>query len=122
MRGSGKMQASVAPESEGAAHACPACGKAVDSLRAGHVAILGERFVYFCDQRCKKELIAQSSGLRPSEVATAEPPPVSSMPVSEERSAGPSATGGAREVVARALAAAAPAPAAREAPDDEPPT
>lgn len=38
---------------ERAAHHCPACGKAVDPLRAGQVAILGGTFSYFCDLQCK---------------------------------------------------------------------
>ncbi|NOU28757.1 MAG: hypothetical protein HOO96_12700, partial [Polyangiaceae bacterium] len=38
---------------ERAEHHCPACGKAVDPLRAGQVAILGGTFSYFCDLQCK---------------------------------------------------------------------
>lgn len=38
---------------ERAQHHCPACGKAVDPLRAGQVAILGGTFSYFCDLQCK---------------------------------------------------------------------
>jgi cation transport ATPase len=79
------MQAIRAPESEANGHSCPACGKAVDSLRAGHVAVLEDRFLYFCDEHCKRDLVAQSSGTLPSSVATAEPPPVASSPISRER-------------------------------------
>jgi cation transport ATPase len=59
-------------------HKCPACGKDVDSLRAGHVAILGDQFQYFCDEWCKRDLIASTSSPLPSEVTTAIPPPVTS--------------------------------------------
>ena len=38
---------------------CPACAKAVDPLRAGHVAIFGERFFYFCDIGCRERLAPQ---------------------------------------------------------------
>lgn len=32
---------------------CPACGKAVDKLRAGSVAVYETEMVYYCDSRCK---------------------------------------------------------------------
>jgi P-type Cu+ transporter len=35
---------------------CPACEKTVDPLRAGHVAIFGDRFFYFCDVSCRESL------------------------------------------------------------------
>ena len=35
---------------------CPACARDVDPLRAGHVAIFGERFYYFCDRSCRDRL------------------------------------------------------------------
>ena len=35
-------------------HVCPACGKPVDPLRAGHVAIVDGRFAYYCDAVCKR--------------------------------------------------------------------
>jgi cation transport ATPase len=55
---------------------CPGCGGPVDPLRAGHVAILGGRFRYFCRPDCK-QLYLQAQG-RPAEedVATARPPEV----------------------------------------------
>jgi hypothetical protein len=33
---------------------CPGCGKGVDPLRAGHVAILEGRFRYFCRPECSR--------------------------------------------------------------------
>jgi P-type Cu+ transporter len=78
-------QGSETPASATQGHKCPACGRGVDSLRAGHVAIMEGRFLYFCDEHCKRELVAQASGPMPSEVATVEPPPVASMPISRER-------------------------------------
>ena len=68
---------SAPPQSSGAI--CPGCGLAVDPLRAGHVAILGGRFVYYCDASCKQAhsaLRAPLSTLSPDEIVTAEPPPV----------------------------------------------
>ena len=59
---------------------CPACGKAVDSLRAGHVAMLETGFAYFCDLACKKKW---AEGIRSSlEGVTAEPPSVTARPAS----------------------------------------
>jgi YHS domain-containing protein len=76
------------PATDASTHVCPACGSRVDSLRAGHVAILDGQFQYFCDERCKRELYLQSSGAvpLPSEVETREPPPVASVPSSATRS------------------------------------
>ncbi len=71
-----------------AAYRCPACDAAVDPLRAGRVALLGVRFLYFCDQRCKTAYFAdpaRSSGpVISTEIATAEPPPVALAPVIAE--------------------------------------
>src|SRR5580658_5881381 len=86
------LQASGALASGREGHKCPACGKAVDSLRAGYVAIQGGRFQYFCDEQCKHELIAQSSGPLPSEVVTLEPPPVFDSVVPEAESSVPLAS------------------------------
>jgi Cu+-exporting ATPase len=61
---------------------CPACGKDVDTLRAGHVAILDGQFHYFCDELCKRDLIASTSSTLPSDVTTAVPPPVAPASVS----------------------------------------
>jgi cation transport ATPase len=65
---------SAAPSS---AAFCPACGKPIDPLRAGQVAILEGRFAYFCDRECKQGFMSgRRSGLQ--DAATAEPPPVRS--------------------------------------------
>src|SRR5579862_9755407 len=58
---------------------CPGCGKPVDTLRAGHVAILSGRFHYFCDLACKQSFAstrAPASTFAPHELETQEPPPV----------------------------------------------
>lgn len=52
---------------------CPACGKAVDPLRAGPVAIVGGTFHHFCNSACKSRFYEARSA---SEAATADPPPV----------------------------------------------
>src|SRR4051794_26425380 len=75
-------RASGAPASERAATAiCPGCGKGVDPLRAGHVAILDGAFAYFCNAQCKLERFrGVASTLSPDEIATMEPPPVVIVP------------------------------------------
>jgi P-type Cu+ transporter len=78
------LRASGATVSERIGHKCPACGNAVDSLRAGHVAIHDGRFQYFCNEQCKRELVAQSSGPVPSQVVTIEPPPIFNPMTAEE--------------------------------------
>jgi Cu+-exporting ATPase len=73
------------PRSEsGRAPQCPACGKSVDPLRAGHVAILGDEFHYYCDDVCKRNHVR---GLRSGvvEAPTADPPPVVAVPISAPR-------------------------------------
>jgi P-type Cu+ transporter len=56
---------------------CGGCGRPVDALRAGSVAILGGRFVYYCGQACKVDhLNAIAGSIMGDDVATAEPPPV----------------------------------------------
>ncbi len=37
--------------------ACPGCGRLVDPLRAGHVAIFHDRFQYFCDWSCRQDYL-----------------------------------------------------------------
>jgi len=37
--------------------ACPGCGKLVDPLRAGHVAIFHEKFHFFCDWSCRQDYL-----------------------------------------------------------------
>jgi cation transport ATPase/YHS domain-containing protein len=60
--------------------ACPACGKPVDTLRAGHVAILDGEFRYFCDEACKRSHLVAPDRPAPSHVETAEPPRVAPAP------------------------------------------
>jgi cation transport ATPase len=55
---------------------CPSCGKPVDTLRAGAVAILDGGFRYFCDAACKRAYVQLGSGALPSQTVTADPPPV----------------------------------------------
>lgn len=76
-RGSGDGDSPYAPMS--ATTACPACGKAVDPLRAGHVAILEAGFQYFCDEACKRAFVVMGRGPLPSQVETAEPPRVAAV-------------------------------------------
>lgn len=42
--------------------ACAGCAKQIDPLRAGHVAVFGERFYYFCDVTCRDLLIPRGDG------------------------------------------------------------
>lgn len=64
---------------------CPACGSAVDPLRAGEVAIIGGKFLYFCDKGCKADYFAAiASSVVRDDVVTAEPPAVSVRAVSVE--------------------------------------
>lgn len=58
---------------------CAACGRALDPLRAGQVAIVGGRFVYFCDRDCKQRYGSDRPSL---EGQTLEPPPVAAVTVS----------------------------------------
>ncbi len=55
---------------------CPGCGKALDPLRAGHVAILDGGFRYFCGAECKATYVDVSSKRLTLEALTAEPPVV----------------------------------------------
>ncbi len=62
---------------------CPACGREIDPLRAGQVAFVGGRFVYFRDQAHKLQWLASISTTARDDVATAEPPPVAITHVEE---------------------------------------
>ncbi|WP_394823423.1 HAD-IC family P-type ATPase [Pendulispora albinea] len=64
------------PSPASATHACPACGKKVDPLRAGEVAILEGQFFYFCDRNCKREYVSSAGSMSSLQRFTAEPPPV----------------------------------------------
>ena len=70
---SGPVPASV----DSGVGACPGCGHDVDPLRAGHVAIFGERFFYFCGATCKVAYFQAAGRPEPEHVLTERPPPVS---------------------------------------------
>lgn len=56
---------------------CPGCGKAIDPLRAGHVAIVDGAFRYFCSRECKDGwATGESSRKQALEAETREPPRV----------------------------------------------
>lgn len=55
---------------------CPGCGKAIDPLRAGHVAILDGGFRYFCGAECKSLFVDVSSRRASLDAMTADPPAV----------------------------------------------
>lgn len=65
----------MTPQSGQPSAPCPACGTPVDKLRAGHVALLGEGFCYFCDLACKERYLSGDHALLLSE-PTAAPPAV----------------------------------------------
>ena len=49
--------------------ACPGCGKLVDPLRAGHVAIFHDKFHFFCDWSCRQDYLAhEPEGHAPASV------------------------------------------------------
>ncbi len=56
--------------------ACLGCGKPVDRLRAGHVAIIDGKFVYFCNVACKLAFHEGRRSLMPDDVETMVPPRV----------------------------------------------
>lgn len=67
-------------------HTCPGCGGDVDPLRAGHVAILGGRFRYFCNADCKQRYLQDQGRPPEEEVATARPPDVELvLPIAESQ-------------------------------------
>ncbi len=55
---------------------CPGCGKAIDPLRAGQVAILEGSFRYFCGPECKMAFVDVASKRPSLEALTADPGPV----------------------------------------------
>jgi P-type Cu+ transporter len=89
-------RSSSAPRSS--ASLCPGCGKAVDPLRAGHVAILEGGFRYFCGADCKTSFVEVSSKRGVLEAATAEPPVVA------KSTARPKLSASEREEEARSIA------------------
>jgi cation transport ATPase len=75
---------------------CPGCGQRVDPLRAGHVAIRGEVFQYFCRLTCKEDYLRALGELGHGDAPTARPPAVfldESPPPSPPPSTGPAAEG-----------------------------
>jgi len=62
-----------APES---ASRCPGCGKVVDPLRAGHVAIYDGIFLYYCDAGCKAAHLRTIATHIGDDVPTLDPPAV----------------------------------------------
>lgn len=66
---------------------CPACQRPVDTLRAGHVAILDGAFRYFCAAPCKDAYVDAASKRAALDALTAEPPAVA-LVLDELRGAG----------------------------------
>lgn len=81
------VESAFAKSSSDSVRVCPACGKPVDPLRAGHVAIVGEQFRYYCGAECKVTHVTSTRSVPQSDVESAEPPPVASQeqPSSRER-------------------------------------
>ena len=93
-----------APESERApaSSVCLGCSRAVDPLRAGHVAVLGGRFRYFCRSECKQAYLAAVGRPQEEEVATIRPPEVTpSFPARSRLCAGRCPPVGDRRTVGR---------------------
>src|SRR5579883_1704661 len=53
---------------------CPGCGRGVDPLRAGHVAVLEGQFSYFCEAECKATYLSAQGGQLDEPVRTLAPP------------------------------------------------
>jgi hypothetical protein len=64
------------------AHACPACGRGIDPLRAGEVAFVDGHFLYFCDRSHKTQWLA-THGAGVSHDVTADPPAVEPVETAE---------------------------------------
>jgi hypothetical protein len=72
-----RFPGSQAPGSvDSSASPCPGCGATVDALRAGHVAIFGGRFRYFCRAECKQAYLHAHGRPLEEHVVTARPPDV----------------------------------------------
>jgi Cu+-exporting ATPase len=69
-------EASSIPPPPTSSRACPTCGKGIDPLRAGEVAILDTEFLYFCDRECKRAYVESSGAASALERFTADPPKV----------------------------------------------
>lgn len=119
----------MAPVPRGAtAHAersgstCPACGKGLDPLRAGHVAVLGGAFFYFCDRSCKADYMEARPIPDPEAVDTAAAPPVALLEAalsSGLRPRAPEPTTGASPAAVPPEAPAASPPSALAFPEIE---
>lgn len=72
-------------------HACPACGRPVDPLRAGSVAILGGTFRYFCNQDCKAQHLAGQNAFSDRTAAPPRVEPVRDVVAPSPRPALPTA-------------------------------
>ena len=100
------------PPSSAAGEAqCPGCGKAIDPLRAGQVAILDGSFRYFCGPDCKVAFVDVSSKRPSLEALTADPGPVgaksAARPIEREEESRP-VTSGVRAHDASAEASGSP--------------
>jgi P-type Cu+ transporter len=95
------------PAPQSASSSCPSCAKALDPLRAGHVAILDGGFRYFCNAACKEAYIEGASKRASLDALTCEPPVVAEVP---EESGQKTKIEGPRE--------SSPAPRGRGAPDE----
>jgi len=88
---------------------CLGCDQAIDPLRAGHVAVLGGHFCYFCRSECKQAYLS-ALGEPQEDIATLVPPDVASAdrdeaapPMPEASSEGPaSGVRAARRPIPRA--------------------
>jgi len=109
------------PSPASTTHACPACGKKIDPLRAGEVAILEGQFFYFCDRTCKRDYVSSAGSMSVLQRFTADPPPVA--PIAVPIIKGPH-TNGAREVIPTAAESwpnlEEPRPSAHSLPETEP--
>lgn len=77
---------------------CPGCGKAVDPLRAGHVAIVEGAFRYFCSRECKDGWASgETSRKQALEAETREPPRVAPLSTSQSSGVRPQTTSTTRE-------------------------
>ncbi len=70
---------------------CLGCGKHVDRLRAGHVAIIDGEFAYFCNVSCKHSYHDARLAQYPDDVETIAPPAVDarSLPMVPKFASGP---------------------------------
>ena len=107
---------------------CDGCGRPLDALRAGHVAVFHDVFRYFCDLSCRDSLLAQrGAAVARALVEAVHHDPLSNAPELERRSPEPPvrhdpATTGAAEAPAARLPTEEPSLPQAGAEDDDPPT